>query len=876
MTISLTTCPSNLKEAIDWILRVTGKDGQGSDNTPALAEAVKKLLGMACSDAESLNRKSHKNGNELNKLRDGLQKAVKWVGENPKGFATDGPISRLSGALATFMGYENFRSSFLGKDNWQLTGGGILPANVARHQVCNAVLNFVIRFLEGLCEIKVDGDTNKSKVLDVIGTLRRCVGTGTVPEGFKELVQKIEEKVQTDLNWLQDNAGQKLKEVFEKLKTVMQTDSLENGSSGSVKSSNIDNFLGEVFGKVKGEQRGGTFTKFTNLCIQLSKLFKDNDISSGSLSTSDPLQLKSTLQQNFNGAKNATTINALVVEISDLRNKSKKPNAATVVEFMGSMAFADGIINTGKNGTALVGAAMSKFTEFKEAMSKALSSSSFATFTKELKDKVSSQDSYTGCPLSAMFYGASCYFRYQQIKCAKPTAKSPSTIREMLYFLAALPYTAVYDELENYTTTSLSTPLPVAVSGSATKNETMSSSDLTGILVTSCLSSSWVIGTIEGRGNFNNPLLHDLYCNGMGFTYPSGSTLLNIIAEYAYALQFQLSFLYQQCSGTYSKARGWNECRYGAKINATGLSRSLEAMAPAIPFLYQLFMAKDPNTLPGALFDRTKHCHKWDRSGQLKHQSHSSGPSCPNPNDMWSLYQALSPTTNKSKDKDIYEDCPKGNCGGYLYPLTYTFGSTFAPKHASSYVSWFFHLTDDLKAGLREILERFKGLFCTNCKTSCHSNFTGSSTCRCPSIVDCADLLPLLYDYGFSFNNAYYLKGVKYAGNSFQSDPQNNRTCGKFYNQLSAVLASTQETPLLKLLHSIDDFLYLFRFYFFYKLSSFWLCSLLVLLYLIFYGIDVLHFRSHVHFPSSHIIAPIGLLTTGNAPALTKLTYYMP
>ncbi|GIX61950.1 extracellular matrix-binding ebh [Babesia caballi] len=307
--------------------------------------------------------------------------------------------------------------------------------------------------------------------------------------------------------------------------------------------------------------------------------------------------------------------------------------------------------------------------------------------------------------------------------------------------------------------------------------------------------------------------------------------------------------------------------------NSIPLSLSLESMAPAIPFLYQLFMAKDTDFLPGALFDLTKHCHKWDRRGQLRHESHSSGKSCPNPNDLWSLYQGLTATARQNKD--IYEDCRKGNCGGYLYPLTHTFGSTFAPKHASTYLSWFLYLADDLETGLKEILERFKGLECTNCD-KCSSGTHGSDSCKCPSLVECADVLPVLYDYGFSFNNAYLLKGWKNSGGKLQADTPNNRTCGKFSNQLSAVLASTQETPLLRLLHSIDDFLYLFRFYFWYNLSAIWMLYLCIILYPLFFMLDTLHIRSHLCFSSAHILPPIGLLTAGKAQALMKLTYFLP
>ncbi|GIX61449.1 variant erythrocyte surface antigen-1 family protein [Babesia caballi] len=312
------------------------------------------------------------------------------------------------------------------------------------------------------------------------------------------------------------------------------------------------------------------------------------------------------------------------------------------------------------------------------------------------------------------------------------------------------------------------------------------------------------------------------------------------------------------------------------------LSRSLESMAPTIPFLYQIFMAKDPNTLPGELFDLTQHCHKKKAADSgigapIEHEPHSSSPipkhQCStSPADLWSLCKPVVPKPTSTTD--THANCRGQNCGGYLYPLTYTFGSTFAPNHASSYLSCFLHLTDDLEAGLRDILDDFRNIDCntSGCKPrstgtcSCpkgqHGTSSGSA-CFCESVVECGGVLPLLYRHGFHFYNAYWL-----------NDTSTKRTCGKFSQQLSNVLA--ENAPLAKLLETIDSFLYLFRIYFFYNLSSFWLCSLAILLYFIFYGIDVLHLKSHVHFPSSHTVPPVALLTTGKAPALTQLTYYMP
>ncbi|GIX61937.1 ribosome binding protein [Babesia caballi] len=774
-------------KAIDWILRVTGKDGQGSGSQEAikaLTEQVKKLLTEVNGAASGL-------GEEFTKVKEALD----------------------------------------GSGNGDLIGK--LPMDFS----------------------------------SLLG-MRVCVGTGQVPKGFGTLVDGIAKKVENNSGF-QSGVRKSLKTMFKKLKAVIETANLENGGSGRVElfKTHVDSFLSEAFGKVKGEDPSkGPFTNFTNLCTQLSKLFKDNDINSGFLSTSDALKvMERPLQGSFTSAKNAANHPALTGEINNLKDSqaftaavfsSVRDAAQAVVgdlttktytsyysgaenkdiyysqctkiflgclslyyhaltylywrcdqggwgtlslgggsntyslrEFMGSMAFADGIINTGKNGTALVGGALNYV--------------------------------------------------------CKTNAKVTSTIREMLYFLAALPYTAVYDELDEHITSSLNTPLPVAVSGSAIINETLSSSDLLGILVASSLSAPWVLGTIEGRGNSNNPLLRDLYCNGMGFAYPSGPTLLNSLSNYAYALQFQLSFLYQQCSGTYSKACGWNEClpdrqaeRFqprpsfgsvqppcnlfrifvpcsdgfrkssqsrqqlsGNRISVTlkplcgscntplcqlskklgcltrrtsrtlgdvfgflwhlndqmfktrpkmqelakklvnalganisqnvptfmkkilegiapsplptpppapspyGLSRSLEAMAPTIPFLYQLFMTEDYNSLPGTLFDLNQHCHKYETSGvthnfDVSIRDHKCLDS---PSDLWSLY-------NPVYEEVKHKVCRDKNCGGYLYPLTNTFGSAFAPKHASSYLSWFIHLADDLEAGLREILERFKGL----------------------------------------------------------------------------------------------------------------------------------------------------------------------
>ncbi|GIX63141.1 extracellular matrix-binding ebh [Babesia caballi] len=317
-----------------------------------------------------------------------------------------------------------------------------------------------------------------------------------------------------------------------------------------------------------------------------------------------------------------------------------------------------------------------------------------------------------------------------------------------------------------------------------------------------------------------------------------------------------------------------------SKPNA--LSMSLESMAPVMPFIYQLFMAKDPNSLPGTLFDLTQHCHNLKHDNQknvLKHLSPDGKSQCShsrsNPADLWSLYHPITPAPER--DTDTQQECRSGSCGGYLEPLTLTYGATFSPSAAPRYLSWTAYLTDDLFERLQNMLDDFTNIDCKasgcqgqQCQHGPASGHHGSvyPQCACTSVVSCSGVLPLFYEHGFQFNDAYSLNGGKAGGD------QTKRTCAKFSQQLSNVLSP--DAPLAKLLESIDSFLYLFRFYFFYNLSSFWLCSLVILLYFIVYGIDVSHVKSHVHLPSSHNVPPIGLLATGKTPVLTKLTYYMP
>ncbi|GIX65440.1 LPXTG cell wall anchor domain-containing protein [Babesia caballi] len=83
MTVSkpkLTDPPKDLKEAIDWILRVTGKDKKGGDGTQQLAGAVQQLLTAA--GVKELKTPIRIEQGIINNLAEGLATFIGYSGNN--------------------------------------------------------------------------------------------------------------------------------------------------------------------------------------------------------------------------------------------------------------------------------------------------------------------------------------------------------------------------------------------------------------------------------------------------------------------------------------------------------------------------------------------------------------------------------------------------------------------------------------------------------------------------------------------------------------------------------------------------------------------------------------------------------------------------
>ncbi|GIX61210.1 uncharacterized protein BcabD6B2_06450 [Babesia caballi] len=657
-------------------------------------------------------------------------------------------------------------------------------------------------------------------------------------------------------------------------------------------------------------------------------------------------------------------------------------------------------VDKSKTGAHIADSALKGFTELQQGMTAASSSPfTYSTFTKELEKKVrgNSQQLPTTCPLAALFYGASCYFRCQQTATAKSVTAIPKTIREMLYFLAGLQFSSAYDDINGHIDTVLSTALNVADSSQKTDGNTLSADQLKEYLRASCAFSSSVLGMIQGPGasqNNSDPWLHSLFSNSqfnLNFQYPSGAFLFSKVSNYSYALQLQLSFLYIQCRDTYTKACGWHQCRCGQGINSDPQRRIVQshiclagcsagghtggnhASGPCQhagcgespkPSPLQAFLTdklkgfsrghpSDPSSHLATCFGSLCHVPMGFHSENLRQNAGtgnyiyaafysfcgtSSSPlrqlseklGCLTKRTprtlgdlfgfLWHLKGQLSATLNNITNAEWLRDLkvqlpfsyqlknesgqkllalvvtahtdshhdltslyssgcnqPNENCGPYLYPLTHSDGATYAPTHASIYLSWILYLSDDLQSWFQDLLGEFKDIDCS--KTGCKSKTGGpeacksqhppgthgiSNACTCDSVVHCGGVLPLLYRYGFRFLSAFKLKGV---GNG---NGGTKRTCANFHSQLQSVISGN---PLSNLLTSIDAFLYAIRWEFFSKLSGFWTIYMCLILYTFFFLLDTLHLRSHLKLTTSHTLPPLALLTAGTHPPITKLTY---
>ncbi|GIX61386.1 extracellular matrix-binding ebh [Babesia caballi] len=1023
--------PSNLKEAIDWVLRVTrrdGQDGHNSGNEQKLVKAVMELPDFK--DAITAAAEKFKDSGNVNVI----QALKKLKDEGTLGEI----IKKLTNGLKAFTGYGGGQGIANVIDPLQQLRKGVLLFfdEKRAHEAVNKAMKDTSAFNDAI--VKVSGITETRQITEVVKALKDVTnlkdknGVNELAHSFKQYLDAVLGAVKTSTS----QASGQVESLCQKLSSLL----VEVGKQNAIKT-----HIAQV--------------KEANRTLESKRDQGNGGWENMAFNGSGGFALKHFLVgEGYNGSYLTTTrgfkgsdIVNLIGSLDQFSNVSSSPNPShtdMLTELDNSLK---GVIDTGSSSAA----------------------------------------NLNGHSLSALFQLCRCYFAGKQIMKSKvPNFKPrpPTSIREMLYWLAGLQFSPHYSSIEKQIAAYIpNNGLHVADSAINTSNNMITQNQMKGYLLSSCLSAPGVLGAIQGNSadtEEGEPWLHSLFCNTMNLQYPSGAALFTTLANYSYALQFQLYFLYIQCRTNHNQSYGWQWCRYGqgvgssssndanelaswicsapdcsrgyscqhnsekcqhfnkcgqsdkrsplqafltdnlkgfhvsqkpdadsthhlnnhppgymchvkmgfasalttdanatgwyiyyliehfcsgsktplrqlceklscltkrtprtlgdlfgflwhlngqlfrntrpkmaglieklakafgldgrvsgafnnrysdfielwnhiAKLNtgsssssATGLSLSLESMVSTIPFLYQLFLAEEEKSLPVNLFDLTQHCHETvNETGVVRNQSNQSltvikhkNSGCSETNDLWSIFQSLDtkPTGNNT---DTQADCRSSQCGGYLSPLTHTYGIAYSPKFATTYLSWVVYLVEVFNERLDELLTEFNNINCKDCapNCSCTEGQHGTTNCSCQSVVSCAGVLPVLYAHGLNFTNAYALKGGTNGTDSMK------RNCQNFQMALSNVLST--EAPLTKLLTTIDDFLYMFRIYFFYNLSSFWIMYVCIVLYIYFLRADLLHLKSHVHFPSSHGIPSIGLLTTGKSTILTKLSnlaYFMP
>ncbi|GIX66148.1 variant erythrocyte surface antigen-1 family protein [Babesia caballi] len=613
----LLDCPSNLKEAIDWILRVTGKDGQSggsSDGTTELTKQVKKLL--------------YEVENSDTKLGEEIKKVMNALGNGKSDL-----ITKLADGLQQFIGYNG--TTFNPGNVGQITGAGIAPSNIATHRLCDAIIAFTIGVLEGCKnskdkQVRLNTD-HRNKLDGVIKSLHEKYGQG--PEKLQDVGEHIKSQL-TKKNFSQTGIGQfvnDLASAFDSNIKTQLTDSAENVAQ------KVGDYLRGIFdGWVNGDAVGAVQT-LKNLGQQLqppNTAFDPNgkdvknmidsvkeafDAIEGKYDVVQPILTagkeefvwhlekayvsyyppSANWPANGNGQqKNCAQIFLgcipliyhCLTQFYWLCLDTKKRwdtypfNGGALRNLMVALGYGDAFLG-GSTGKAVMTSVATTFNELSSAND--ATSKPYPEFLNSLTtsfNKAFTSPTLTDQTIPALYHIARLYFRHQHGRNAgKP--RPPSSIREMLYWLSGLQFSPQYDSLQSHisgvfrnllgkstSTDDAQLSLPVADSGSTKDSNTLSAFDLKGYLTMTCLYTPMVLGRLQGHGvstESNEPYLHHLFGNGMSFAYPSGAALLSKLSEYAYALQFQLSFLTQQCFIHNGDGCGWRKCRFGSTVEPT-------------------------------------------------------------------------------------------------------------------------------------------------------------------------------------------------------------------------------------------------------------------------------------------------------------------
>eukprot|EP00371_Babesia_bovis_P003253 XP_001611900.1 variant erythrocyte surface antigen-1, alpha subunit [Babesia bovis T2Bo] len=186
------------------------------------------------------------------------------------------------------------------------------------------------------------------------------------------------------------------------------------------------------------------------------------------------------------------------------------------------------------------------------------------------------------CGALYKLYILSCaYFTGLQKK-GPPKAenKTPKTIREILYWLSALPYSPAYPKILTHSKGILEKVAPdfedkkqlsfyqTGRTAPITVHEFNLFAHFQAVTQYCPLVLIGIQGGLKGTDTTKEPPIHALYANtACRFTYPTVSIqAYNQVVHYIRALFYQLYFLRKQCAVKVALGGKWRECRYGSGV----------------------------------------------------------------------------------------------------------------------------------------------------------------------------------------------------------------------------------------------------------------------------------------------------------------------
>ncbi|GIX62169.1 variant erythrocyte surface antigen-1 family protein [Babesia caballi] len=320
-------------------------------------------------------------------------------------------------------------------------------------------------------------------------------------------------------------------------------------------------------------------------------------------------------------------------------------------------------------------------------------------------------------PIASLYFAAQNYFTHKQFSSSSQSTGSRKSIREMLYFIAALPFSPVYEEFDKYITeyfkavtgiqssndSELKFPVADSAKTKTSAGDTLSAEEFKTYLTATCNYSPVLLGYIQAIQSLSV----------VGNSADSGRIFMPTLRPTSVLWDVQTPILPAALIiiRTHLRQRLLSLRQLSEKLGCL-TKRTPRSLGDMFGFTWHLKgqLAKTLNNITTAqwLTDLAGHTpfsnnlikEHGDKLKALvgtNHQAHNSSAA-----DLTAL---RSSGCNKQSE----------NCGPYLSPLTLSHGATFGKPapYASTYLSWMVYLTDELETGFQELLDEFKNIDCT-------------------------------------------------------------------------------------------------------------------------------------------------------------------